>query len=196
MYNTYDNYKLYTKGKENYLRDIDMTSIIATIHQTKILTDIVMGERQQYLSKFSKYRNLEENNELNLHPMRDVVIYKNTKFKDKDKEQELSEKINEIAVHLENNAITNTDFKLINQVLPNLLDNNLQNSLQNSNIFEDVEFLRVDQKPDFKKETSITPLNKLANNEVPFEERYHDEISSFDYPILSLETLRKNERKT
>ena len=45
---------------KKYMKDMDITNIVNTIHQTRIVVDLLMDERQKELSKFSHVHTVED----------------------------------------------------------------------------------------------------------------------------------------
>jgi len=45
---------------KKYMKDMDITNIVNTIHQTRIMVDLLMDERQKELSKYSHVHTVED----------------------------------------------------------------------------------------------------------------------------------------
>jgi hypothetical protein len=115
----HDNYTQFIKGEEKYLRDMDIMSIISTVHQTRILTDLVLNQNQQMLANFSMHRNINQETSDRLGELDDVLKYKCPGFEAKNKE--FSRKIDLLINEYKHKKLSKVDFGLFTQIYPKLL---------------------------------------------------------------------------
>lgn len=198
-YNAYDNYNLFQKGRETYLRDIDLMSIISTVQQTRVLTNILLDKKQQKLAKFSKYRQIENYNSLGMNPMKEVVRHKSINFK-KDNEYFI-ESINEITDYYKDKNITFADLMLINQAYPQLLNPNVSNLGQDIDIDDKFDSLEdrstpIILKPEEQKGDSSSFSKSSQIPESIEIEKYNDSVSSIEFNGLKFATFDTFKNKT
>jgi hypothetical protein len=177
-------------------------SLISTVHQTRVLTNILLSKKQQSLAKFSKYRQVENNSDLSSDPMNEMVQYKY--IQSNQAEQNFNENINETTEFYKENQITHTDLKLVNQVCPGLLDpgTSNMNSQNNTHDYPNIKYGRnqprspKDEDEDEKeKDKSQCLVGASKHFGLPEIANVYDGINSIEYDNLNIESLhaKKND---
>lgn len=94
-------------------------SIISTVHQTRILTDLLLNSDQQALSKFSMHRSIDQENTIKVQPVSEIVKYKCANFD--MKHDVFLRKVDSLTESYRGKNLTKTDLNLFSQVYPCLL---------------------------------------------------------------------------
>jgi hypothetical protein len=175
-------------------------SLISTVHQTKVLTNILLNKNQQDLAKFSKYRQVENYDDLDTKPMAVVAKYKGSNLE--EVEEDFLENINEMTENYKGRHITFSDLKLVNQVCQGLLDHETSNitpqskghvSSGNENNDHDSNgnenSIPCDPKLEDKKEDSLL-LSETAKPYGPsMADKYNDHISSIEFESFNIDAF-------
>ena len=98
---------------------MDIMSIISTVHQTRILTDLLLNYDQQALTKFSMHRSINQVNTVKVQPVSEIVKYKWSNFD--MKHDEFLRKVDSLTEKYRDKNLTKTDLNLFTQIYPLLL---------------------------------------------------------------------------
>jgi hypothetical protein len=98
---------------------MDIMSIISTVHQTRILTDLLLNQNQQMLANFSMHKSINQETSDRLGELDDVVKYKCPDFEAKN--DEFCSKIDLVMMDFKGKKLSKVDFGLFTQICPELL---------------------------------------------------------------------------
>ncbi|CAI2378945.1 unnamed protein product [Moneuplotes crassus] len=112
----YINSQIYNKGFKKYSLDTDICNIISVCHQSKLLIEWLLDERQIFLSKFGNKSSLSYIDEDLRNPLKDIIKYKCKNFY--EKEEQFNHKNEEFVKKISMEGVRDFDRFLINQIEP------------------------------------------------------------------------------
>ncbi|CAI2383311.1 unnamed protein product [Moneuplotes crassus] len=112
----YINSQIYNKGFEKYSLDTDICNIISVCHQSKLLIEWLLDEKQIFLSKFGNKSSLSCIDEDIRNPLKDIIKYKCKNFY--EREEQFIHKNEEFVKKISIEGVRDFDQFLINQIEP------------------------------------------------------------------------------
>lgn len=118
---------------------MDIINIVATVHRTRQLVDVLLNERQIYLAKFSKIKGIGDKVPNGRYPLQKLLKYKWKNFSEKEKihnkniENKNLPKTNaalEKIKELKENKLTDKDVNLIKLSSPDIFEDKHENNFE------------------------------------------------------------------